>query len=130
AAAPTTSAPVSQPTSVQDLKEGSGPADRLDAASSRVVSRDEIANLPNTSGQWLQLATSQIGKPYVWGSAGGRSDFSDNPQGFDCSGFAAYVYRNGFGVNLPAFTGDIYKSTESVPFKDVQPGDLVMFNMN
>ena len=78
------------------------------------------------SEDWQQVARDQLGKPYIWGSKGGRSDFSDYAEGFDCSGFVSYVWRNGLGVNMPAYTGDIYKATQGITREDAQPGDLVM----
>jgi cell wall-associated NlpC family hydrolase len=93
-------------------------------------------NAQSTSGgpsgqQWLKIAEDQLSKPYIWGSLGGRSDFSQNPAGFDCSGFVSYVMKTGFGVDLPAFTGTAYAQTRALG-KDEQPrpGDVVFYNMN
>lgn len=82
------------------------------------------------AGGWLDLARSQLNKPYIWGSAGGRSDFSSDPAGFDCSGFVSYVLKQGMGVDLPAFTGSAYEKTKAVPLDDIRPGDVVFYNMD
>lgn len=85
---------------------------------------------PGQTPQWLQIAESQLGKPYIWGSAGGRSNFNLSAPGYDCSGFVAQVYRNAFGVDIPAFTGSAYPVTKAVSQQEAQPGDLVFWNMN
>ena len=84
------------------------------------------ANAPG----WLQLAGAQVGKPYIWGSKGGRSDFSDAAEGFDCSGFVSYIYKKGLGVDLPAFTGSAYPATQGIKREEAKAGDLVFYNMN
>ena len=85
---------------------------------------------PGQTPQWLQLAESQLGKPYIWGSAGGRSNFNLGAPGYDCSGFVAQVYKNAFGVDIPAFTGSAYPTTKAVSQQEAQPGDLVFWNMD
>lgn len=84
---------------------------------------------PGKQPGWLELASSQLGKPYIWGSAGGRSNFSLDAPGYDCSGFVAQVYKNAFGVAIPAFTGSAYPATKPVAAQEAQPGDLVFWNM-
>ena len=84
---------------------------------------------PGKQPGWLDLASSQLGKPYIWGSKGGRSDFSQDAAGFDCSGFVSYVYKNSLGVDVPAFTGSAYPATRPVAAAEAQPGDLVFWNM-
>ncbi|HEU5099716.1 MAG TPA: SH3 domain-containing protein, partial [Roseiflexaceae bacterium] len=44
------------------------------------------------AGSAVGFATQFVGASYVWGGAG--------PDGFDCSGFTQYVYKQ-FGLNLP-----------------------------
>lgn len=85
---------------------------------------------PIRTDDWVGAAKSQLNKPYIWGSAGGRTDFSKDAAGFDCSGFVAYVLKNGMGIDLPAFTGTAYGKTAAVSAKDAQPGDVVFYNMN
>jgi cell wall-associated NlpC family hydrolase len=78
---------------------------------------------------WLTLAKSQLGKPYIWGSAGGRSDFSPNAAGFDCSGFVSYVMQDGLGIKLPAQTASAYAATAPISADQAKPGDVVLYNM-
>jgi peptidoglycan DL-endopeptidase RipB len=94
--------------------------------SPRAAAPQQTGNDPG----WLQLAQSQLGKPYIWGSKGGRSDFGPDAAGFDCSGFVAYVYKNALGVDIPAFTGSAYPATQAIAPQEAKAGDLVFYNMN
>lgn len=67
------------------------------------------------------LAKKQLGKPYKWGAEG--------PDKFDCSGLVLYVYKN-LGVNLPRVSGMQAYAGVHVDRKDLQPGDLVFFQLN
>lgn len=63
---------------------------------------------------------SQLGKPYVYGGNG--------PNYFDCSGLAAYVYRQ-IGISLPRTASDQQRTGTSVnrTLEDLRFGDLVFF---
>jgi len=80
----------------------------------------------DTAPDPLQYAFDQLGKPYIWGSAAGRSYFGPDPRGFDCSGFAAWWSRQN-GVILPGQTAAAWQAT--VPTSDPQPGDYAFWNM-
>lgn len=67
----------------------------------------------------LAYAKQQLGKTYVFGAAG--------PSTFDCSGLMQYVWHH-FGVNLPRTSEEQAKVGASVPFNQIQPGDLVFSN--
>ncbi|GGE82556.1 NlpC/P60 family protein [Priestia taiwanensis] len=67
---------------------------------------------PPASGGVIGKAMAQLGKPYIWGSAG--------PRGFDCSGFISYVYGVG-RTNVVGYWGQVQKISSP------QPGDLVFF---
>lgn len=66
----------------------------------------------------LEIAHAQLGKPYVWGSQG--------PDGFDCSGFTSYVFKQ-FGVSLSHSSYEQFKQGVPVSGDELQPGDLVFF---
>jgi len=71
------------------------------------------------SAQILMVARELLGQPVVWGGA-------SPAQGFDCSGFVQYVYRQA-GINLPR-TADIqFLVGKAVSVSSLQPGDLVYF---
>jgi len=68
----------------------------------------------------VQLAHQYMGTPYVWGGA--------SPKGFDCSGFAQYLYGK-VGVSIPrtTYTQWTARNGRAVPKSQLQPGDLVFF---
>jgi cell wall-associated NlpC family hydrolase len=63
-------------------------------------------------------ACNQIGKPYVFGSAG--------PNSFDCSGLTMQAWAS-VGVSLPHNAYQQKHSMRSVSYSDLQPGDLVFY---
>lgn len=69
-------------------------------------------------------ARAQLGKPYVWGTAG--------PNTFDCSGLAVYALRQS-GVSVPPNVRRVrdfvrWDGTYGVPRTDTKPGDLVCWD--
>jgi peptidoglycan DL-endopeptidase CwlO len=71
-------------------------------------------------GGVVGIAMQYLGTPYVWGGA--------SPGGFDCSGFAMYVYGQ-MGVSLPHNAAMQYNTVGSyVPRDQLEPGDLVFFD--
>jgi len=67
----------------------------------------------------VACAQEQIGKPYVWASAG--------PDAFDCSGLVAFCYREATGENISrdshgqATLGQEVRGT-------IEPGDVLLFD--
>ncbi|MGX8713067.1 MAG: C40 family peptidase [bacterium] len=75
--------------------------------------------LPTDSGMLLvEMGREYLGSPYRYG---GRT-----PKGFDCAGFALFLYRR-FGYNLPGWSGAQYKLGREIGIKELRPGDLVFF---
>ena len=66
----------------------------------------------------VNYAMNYLGTPYVWGG--------DSPAGFDCSGFAQYVYRH-FGVEITRTTYTQVTQGSYVARENLRPGDLVFF---
>ena len=67
----------------------------------------------------VAMAKEYIGTPYHYG---GRS-----PKGFDCAGFALYLYRH-FNHHIPGWSGAQAKlGTEVSDTRNLLPGDLVFF---
>lgn len=68
----------------------------------------------------VKLAQEYKGTPYVWGG--------ESPKGFDCSGFAQYIYGK-VGINIPrtTYTQWTAKNGRAVAKSALVPGDLVFF---
>ena len=64
----------------------------------------------------LERAREQLGKKYVFGTAG--------PNTFDCSGLVVYAFKP-FGITLPHHAASQAKLGTEVAKDDIQPGDLV-----
>lgn len=69
----------------------------------------------------LAAARKMIGAPYRYGGT--------NPRGFDCSGLVQYSFGIA-GVELPRTSQDIFRDSQLIDPKQVQPGDLVFFSMS
>ena len=69
----------------------------------------------------VNRALNFLGVKYVWGGT--------TPNGFDCSGFVQYIYRE-FGYTLNRVADDQYENGEFVSSDNLKPGDLVFFSDN
>lgn len=66
----------------------------------------------------VSLAREYLGTKYVYGG--------NTPKGFDCSGFAQWVYGH-MGIKLPRVSWDQAKVGTRVSVKNLRQGDLVFF---
>ena len=66
----------------------------------------------------VKTATQYLGTPYKYGGSG--------PGGFDCSGFAQFVFKQN-GYNLPRTASAQYGLGTAVEKSQLEPGDLVFF---
>lgn len=67
---------------------------------------------------FVQCAREQLGKQYVWGTAG--------PNTFDCSGLVSYCYER--VMHAPMTRSSHLQYLEGDPVEDLAPGDLVFWN--
>jgi cell wall-associated NlpC family hydrolase len=74
---------------------------------------------PSHYGGVVGVAIAQLGKPYVWGTAG--------PDTFDCSGLVVYAYSQ-MGVSLPHSSYALWNAGVYVSQDQLEPGDLVFFD--
>jgi peptidoglycan DL-endopeptidase CwlO len=104
----------------QTLDVSAGPAIDYPADGTSSASSLTPPAPPSKYGGVVGIAMQYLGTPYVWGGA--------SPSGFDCSGFAMYVYAQ-VGISLPHNAAMQYSSVGVyVPKTDLQPGDLVFFD--
>jgi len=83
-----------------------------------IVDASEAAN----SGKGAEIsayAQQFLGCRYVYGGS--------SPSGFDCSGFAQYIYKQ-FGYSIARTASDQMNYGVAVSIGELQPGDLVFFN--
>jgi len=66
----------------------------------------------------VEIASQYLGTPYRYGGSG--------PGGFDCSGFAKYVFSQ-IDINLPRTAASMYGYGVEVAKADLIPGDLLFF---
>lgn len=66
----------------------------------------------------LEYAAQFLGIPYVYGGS--------TPDGFDCSGFTSYVFKNTVG-SIPRVAQAQFDATTRVTMDELLPGDLVFF---
>ena len=90
------------------------------ALSSSEGSSNSNTSSSATASKVISYAKTLLGKPYVWGAQG--------PNGFDCSGFTYYVYKNSAGITLPRTSSQQSKYGKAVSKSNLQPGDLVFFD--
>ncbi|MCS6820385.1 MAG: C40 family peptidase [Microscillaceae bacterium] len=66
----------------------------------------------------VELAKKYLGTRYMWGG--------NTPAGFDCSGFAQYLYAK-FGYTIPRMSGEQSLLGQSVEPQYAKKGDLVFY---
>jgi cell wall-associated NlpC family hydrolase len=76
------------------------------------------AKKANKHGEIIEYAKKFLGVQYV---LGGKT-----PDGFDCSGFVSYVFKN-FGYSLTPYTYDMINEGTQVSLSEIQECDLVFF---
>ncbi len=83
-----------------------------------------VTPIHNDEAQMNNLAIYAISlydTPYQYG---GKS----RSNGFDCSGFVQYVFRNTLGLQLPRTSSEMSRAGTPLGQDQLKPGDLVFFN--
>lgn len=75
--------------------------------------------VPGPAGIAVRYAEQQLGKPYVWDTAG--------PDTYDCSGLTMASWAQA-GVHMQHYTGDQYAAFPHVSRSDIMAGDLIFYN--
>ncbi len=88
------------------------------SASKSTVKNIKVTATTAAARKAVQFALDQVGKPYVFGSAG--------PGSYDCSGLTMQAWQAG-GVSLPHSAAGQYSYGHHVSRDDLQPGDLIFF---
>ena len=104
--------------------QGPNRAPNPTGASAAPVSSPEPIRVPPTSPAAaiaVAEALRQLGKPYVFGTNG--------PNTFDCSGLTQWAWAKA-GVAMAHYTVSQYQAFAHVPVDQLQPGDLVFFNID
>lgn len=80
----------------------------------------EINREASTRGKKaVAFATSQIGKPYVWGAEG--------PESYDCSGLTSQAWAAA-GRPIPRTSQEQWRQLPHIAIKDMRPGDLIIYH--
>lgn len=82
------------------------------------VATPVAADSSGTLTRVLAIATTQLGKPYIWGAVG--------PNSFDCSGLVLWSFRQA-GISAPRTAQQQFDWSRPVPTAALRPGDLVFF---
>lgn len=82
----------------------------------------EERSLDQTQTKILSIAKELLGTPYRFGGTNPR-------EGFDCSGYVAYVYNKAIGLSLPRQAREQIKTGTAV-LSSLQAGDLVYFKIS
>ena len=85
------------------------------------TSKSKITKTANTvSSDVIDYGLRFKGVPYVWGGT--------TPNGFDCSGFTSYVFRNEANKIIPRTAAAQYAYSQKISHANAEPGDLVFFS--
>ncbi len=89
------------------------------ALTGRSPAQPAQASVGSAQSVVVDIARSQIGKPYILGGASPSTSF-------DCSGLVQWVYRQ-IDIVLPRTAQQQFNATDRIASDQLQPGDLVFF---
>ena len=70
-------------------------------------------------GRITKIAQEYLGVPYKYAGI--------TPEGFDCTGFVYFVYREAAGMEVSRSSVGIWNSGKKITLAQVQPGDVLVF---
>lgn len=97
-----------------DIASRGGMTSRIDETLKNISEQNAV-----TGEQIAEYSKKFMGVPYKWGGA--------TPEGFDCSGFTYYIYRQ-FGFALKRTSSDQATQGVFVDKSELRPGDLIFFD--
>ena len=111
---------------VDQQRRAAEQASSAQARAALAAARAALGNIPEKpptaeAAAALEFATSQVGKPYVWGATG--------PDSYDCSGLTGAAYRAA-GISLPRTSREQWYAGTPVELGALQPGDLLFWAYN
>ncbi len=91
----------------------------LAAAVQAALAAGQVPGGPSTTAMAaIAAASTQIGKPYLWGATG--------PDSFDCSGLTSWAFQQA-GVRLPRTSREQWYAGTQVPLGLIRAGDLLFW---
>ena len=99
--------------------------EKVQATVQKQVHETEKAAVPPSppvktrEGKLIETANRYQGVPYVYGGT--------TPDGFDCSGFTSYVYREALGQEIGRTTWAQMATGQQISATDAQVGDVLVF---
>lgn len=85
----------------------------------RIESRLVEGSFSSPQAKIVGAARNLLGAPYLFGGT--------TPEGFDCSGYVAYVYSQSVGKKLPRRAAEQIKFGKAISPAKRGPGDLLYF---
>ncbi|PID45807.1 MAG: hypothetical protein CSB47_06785 [Proteobacteria bacterium] len=71
----------------------------------------------------MKAAHAALGIPYLYGG--------NNPaRGLDCSSLMQFIHKNALGIKIPRTAAAQRDGSKTIPYRDLQPGDLLFFKIN
>lgn len=107
-----------QPTTVETTAETTEVTTEATTEPTTEPTTEATTEPTGTGVDIVSIAKAQLGKPFVYGTAG--------PDSFDSSGLTQYCYKV-LGISIPRSVQGQADDGEPVEKEDLQPGDLVFF---
>ncbi len=100
-------------------KDKTGKRDKKKRKNKSKKKKQKSGDSSGSGEKVVKEAKKYKGAKYKWGG--------ESPKGFDCSGFAWYVYDKAVNMDIGRTVKDQYKRGKSVSKGDWKAGDLVFF---